>query len=369
MKLYRPQKIFIESAVAESQITSNVVQSLPDVPVEIISSSQPLLESAREQAPTLSRAKKYLLLAEHRGRFLKHCPGGKGRLGIQNVCCNYLVINYATNCHMDCSYCYLQSYLNFPYLTVYANHLDLITELESAFSVDRSRFFRVGTGELADSLALDLFTRYSVPLVEFFASQANAVLELKTKTDLVTNLLGLRHERHTVLAWSVNPPRLQKTDEHKTAAIPDRLTAARKCVDAGYQVAFHFDPIVQYAGWETDYHRLVDQIFDLIPAASVAWISLGALRMTGALKQVIRRRFPKSPLPFGELVPGEDGKLRYFKPVRVEIYQSMKKWIGLRAPAVPVYLCMEKPDVWTKVFGEVPADEPALQDAICACLQ
>ncbi|RPJ62054.1 MAG: hypothetical protein EHM23_04560 [Acidobacteria bacterium] len=365
MKLLRPQKLFIESSVAESQITKNVLKLLPEVPVEVVDSAEALLSSAKEQTPTLSRAKKYLLLAEHKGRFLKHCPGGKGRLGIQNVCCNYLVINYAANCHMDCSYCFLQSYLNFPYLTIYANHNDLLTELESVFSADRSRFFRVGTGELADSLALDSVTRYSVPLVEFFASQPNAILELKTKTDCVDNLLGLGHGGRTVLAWSVNPPRIQKTDEHKTASLAERLEAARRCAGAGYQVAFHFDPIVQYSGWEAEYRSVVRQIFTLLPAGAVAWISLGALRMTYALKQVIRRRFPKSPLPFGELLPGEDGKLRYFKPVRVAMYRQMKEWIRELDQDVPIYLCMEKPDVWLKVFGRVPTDEPALEQEIC----
>jgi len=365
MKPYRPHKLFIESSVADTEVARNVLASLPDIPVEMIDSADDLLTFAKHQAPTLSRAKKYLLLAEQRGKFLKHCPGGKGRLGIQNVCCNYLVINYAANCHMDCSYCYLQSYLNFPYLTIYANHFDLLSELELAFSADRARCFRVGTGELADSLALDPLTHYSVPLVKFFASQPNAVLELKTKTDRVENLLGIEHRGRTVLAWSVNPPSIQSTDEHKTASLRDRLNAAKGCAEAGYPVAFHFDPIVQFPGWETEYRTVVRQIFHLLPANATAWISLGALRMTYALKQVIRRRFPKSLLPFGEFVPGEDGKLRYFKPVRVSIYRQMKEWIRECDPDVPIYLCMEKPDVWVKVFGRSPADEPELEREIC----
>jgi spore photoproduct lyase len=365
MKPYRPQKLFVEASVVDTEVAKNVLRSLPDVPVQIIHSVDTLLSSAKETTPTLSRAKRYLLLAEQKGRFLRHCPGGKGRLGIQNVCCNYLVINYAANCHMDCSYCFLQAYLNFPGLTIYANHLDLVAELEAVFSGDRSRFFRVGTGELADSLALDSLTRYSVPLIGFFASQPNAILELKTKTDCIENLLGLDHRRRTVLAWSVNPSRIQATDEHKTASLTDRLQAAGCCADAGYPIAFHFDPIVQYPGWETEYRSVVRRIFESVPCGSVAWISLGSLRMTHALKQVIRQRFPKSVLPFGELVPGEDGKLRYFKPVRVDTYRKMKAWISEVDAAVPIYLCMEKPDVWGKVFGRVPVDEPELERNIC----
>jgi spore photoproduct lyase len=367
MKSYRPSRIIVESAVQDCWITRNVLRSLPEATVRIVDSTElPLDEPARGRA--LGPARKSLLLARYRGSFFKHCPGGKGRLGLQNVCCNYSFINYATNCHMDCSYCYLQSYLNSPYLTVYANHLDLLGELESVIGRSPQQFFRVGTGELADSLALDPITNYSIPLVEFFATQRNAVLELKTKTDHVANLIGLDHRQRTIPAWSMNPERIQRTDEQKSALIGERLAAAKKCVDAGYQVAFHFDPIVQYRGWETEYRDLVSRIYQTVPAGVVAWISLGGLRMTRELKQILRARFPRSLLPLGELVPGEDGKLRYFKPLRTEMYRSMLSWIRDHDAQVPVYLCMEKPEVWQKVFDWTPAGEPELQEAICSCL-
>jgi spore photoproduct lyase len=48
-----------------------------------------------------------LVLQRHRGGFLRHCPAGTAGL----VCCNYLVVNLASNCPMDCSYCFLQDYL------------------------------------------------------------------------------------------------------------------------------------------------------------------------------------------------------------------------------------------------------------------
>ena len=84
---------------------------------------------------------------------------------------------------MECTYCFLQSYLTFPFLVVYVNVEDLMRELTEAFSAEPDRLFRVGTGELADSLALDHLTGYGRLLVEYFAGQKNALLELKTKTD------------------------------------------------------------------------------------------------------------------------------------------------------------------------------------------
>jgi spore photoproduct lyase len=60
--------------------------------------------------------------------------------------------------------------------------------------------------------------------------------------------------------------------------------------------------------------------------------------------------------------------MRYFKPIRVEMYRKALSWIRAVAPRVPVYLCMEKPEVWFRVFGSTAPDERELQNIICARL-
>ncbi len=368
MTPYRPRIIYVENSVADSPVTQNVLKSMPLVPVERIESSSLLVEHAKQLNPSLSRGKQSLLLAEQKGAFFKACPGQQSRGETLNVCCNYYVVNFASNCHMDCSYCYLQAYLNFPHLVVYANVEKLVAELEYRISNHPEHFFRVGTGELADSLALDPLTGYSRFLVEFFSQQKNAILELKTKSDCIENLLDLDHKRHTVVAWSLNPGFIQKTEEHKTSPIEQRLDAAEKCVEAGYPVAFHFDPIIHYQGWKQDYKDLIRQTFDRISSQSIAWISLGPLRMPDPLKTVIDTRFPGSLVTLGELVPAVDGKLRYFKPIRTEIYHCMRNWIAEFAPSVPVYACMERPEVWAKAFGGASLSNQALGDSLVQVL-
>jgi spore photoproduct lyase len=360
MRPYIPQKIYIEENSLESPITRNVLAALSHTPVEIIRSADEKVEESKRLGPTLAKAKKSLILARFKGRFFKACPGRQSRGDSRNVCCDYFVINFASNCHMECTYCYLQSYLNFPYLIVYTNLDDLLEELEEAFVLNPEGRIRVGTGELADSLALDPLTGYSRYLVEFFARKPNALLELKTKSNCVDNLLGLDHRRRTVVAWSVNPDAIQRLEEHKTATIRQRLEAASRCVEVGYPVAFHFDPMIHYEGWMEGYRHLIEEIFKRIPASSIAWISLGGLRMTAAQRVLMKERFPRSILPYGELIPAEDGKLRYFKPLRVELYRRLLEWLDRYGPGVKVYACMERPEVWDKSFGARPETDSAL---------
>ena len=74
-----------------------------------------------------------------------------------------------------------------------------------------------------------------------------------------------------------------------------------------------------------------------------------------ALKPIIARRFPQSRIVYGEFIRGLDGKMRYFKPLRIQLYRSLVSHIRQLAPKVCVYLCMEDEAVWQKSLGVVPS--------------
>ena len=66
---------------------------------------------------------------DRRAPFLMACPAGSAEF----ACCGYLVLVLASNCPMDCSYCFLQEYLaDNPGFQVYANYASAFDELERA---------------------------------------------------------------------------------------------------------------------------------------------------------------------------------------------------------------------------------------------
>jgi spore photoproduct lyase len=199
-------------------------------------------------------------------------------------------------------------------------------------------------------------------MVPFFASLSNGILELKTKSDQIANLEGLDHGGRTIISWSMNSRRICQTEESKAATFGERLAAALQCQKWGYKVGFHFDPIVYYEGWESEYREVVSQILHTLDPDGIAWISLGALRFTPHLRELAHKRFPKSKVPFGEFVPGHHGKMRYFRPIREDIYRKMKSWIREDAPKVFVYLCMENRAVWESSFGGSPRNSAHLDE-------
>ena len=352
MLKYEPTEILIERGEENASVVLRALAKLPEVPVQIVEKDWEQGEALHVQAEdAFGEGKRRLFFTRQRSQFLEHCPAGTPGL----VCCNYLVVSLISNCPMDCSYCFLQEYLaNNPTLKVFTNVDDLLGEVAKAVDRQPWRQFRIGTGELSDSLALDSLLGFSEDLVPFFAARKNVLLELKTKSDCIENLLKLNPQERVVVSWTLAPPAIADTEEHGTASFAERLRAAQRVQKAGYKVGFHFDPLIEYPEWEKDYQQAMEQVLTTVDPRGVAWVSFGSLRLTPRLRKVMRQRFPHTRLLSGEHVLCDDGKWRTFQALRVKMYRTLTAQLKALAPQVPVYMCMETAPVWQKVFGQTP---------------
>jgi spore photoproduct lyase len=223
-----------------------------------------------------------------------------------------------------------------------------------ALQVAQARIFRIGTGEFTDSLALDPVVKWTKVLPSFVAKHKNAILEFKTKTLFIEGLLSSPHRDRIVVSWSLNSSFIAAREEHGAPPVKKRLEAARACQREGYILGFHFDPLIEHPSWKEEYARTLDLLDHFIDPSGVIWISLGCLRYMPPLKQVIRKRFPETHILDGEFIPGLDGKMRYIKPLRIEMYRFMKERLAQFGIGGSVYLCMESSDVWMKALGWSP---------------
>jgi len=344
---YKFVEILIDERIANHPTVNIVLENLSDIPVfrgddEAIHNRIACLD--------LEEGKKRIHLTVDSGQLVKPCPATNPPY----ICCRYTVINSANQCPMDCTYCVLQNYLEGSVITVFVNEQDILNELEQLFHQSPRRFFRIGTGELADSLALDLITKQTPGLIEYFNNKRNCLFEVKTKTDHIDNILR-SDPANVVAAWSVNPQKVMSREELRAASLSKRLAAAKKCQDHGCLLAFHFDPILELGDENNLYQETVDEIFSSVSSERIAWISLGALRYPPDLKEVIHKRFPASKIIYDEMIRGLDGKMRYIRPKRLELFKIVYERIRKHSPDVFVYFCMEPPWVWDKIMGFHPA--------------
>ncbi|MCD6384503.1 hypothetical protein J7M23_01880 [Candidatus Sumerlaeota bacterium] len=353
------ERIVIDKSVAESPLARNVLQGVGNtIPVQYIADSVRYVEGFNSRnflQDSIGAGKRILLITPNKGSFFKNCPGTP-----RYLCCLYKILNFATGCPLECSYCILQGYFSSPLLTLYANTDKMLSELERIFNQWSGRVLRLGTGEFTDSLALDELTGFNSFIIPFIRRWGHVFFEVKTKTATIASLEEFKNDRHIICSWSLSPQRIINNEEQNTASLVERLKAAQRCQDWGFGLGFHFDPIIYYEGWEDEYYELIRSLFSSIDWRRIYWISLGTLRFPAYLKEIIERRFPETKITFAEFITGGDGKLRYFLPIRLRLYKQIYKWIRERAPEVVVYFCMENPLVWREVTGYSPESNKAV---------
>ncbi len=352
IRMIKPSKLYIDQNVVHSK-TAIAIREQIDCPYEIVENVQAFYKKLASDSDPVQKGKEILFLTPNKGAFIKKCPGTS-----DYTCCDYKILHIGTFCTMDCSYCILQSYFHPPVLQYFTNQKDLLKELEVVFN--QKTITRIGTGEFTDSFIWEQLSDLTSMLVPMFSKQNNAVLELKTKTTAIQKLEKLQHNRKTIIAWSLNTEKIISQEERRTSSLSARLKASQKCESWGYPIAFHFDPVVIYPGWEEDYKKTIDQMFLHVSPENIVWISIGSFRFIPALKPIIQDRFPESKIIYGEFISGLDGKMRYFKPLRIRLYKKIISYIKEIAPDVVIYFCMEDDEVWEKALGFKPQDKGGL---------
>jgi len=330
--LRNPQTVFYEEDVSGCDLLRRLRVMFPRARFESITNYADFVRSQNFTIQDYNRRwQTFFLVKERYDRYLE-CPCSR-----PSRSCGYHIMNAGMGCAFECAYCYLQGYVNAPGIQLPGN----LDEILEEFSRYYQPGMRLGTGQFTDSLIFDHWTGFSRKIIATMQNFPYADFEFKTKSSCIENILATPPADNIIVSWSVNPQGVIDSAEFLTASLQERLSAASRCAQRGYRVGFHFDPIIFYQGWEGDYRAVIKDIFQSVAPESIAWISLGCLRMTVKMRQVMEQRFPESPLLFSEQILGFDGKLRYPPRLRRSAYEYLCDVIRSLGPDVCVYLCME----------------------------
>lgn len=353
------EKVFIHNDCEHSELACRIKSLFPKGKIEMVA-QRPFPESQGDlSSHEFNRSKRHIYVENFKGEFFKRCPGSRPGL----TCCNYFVLNLGLQCDMNCSYCYLQSFINTPVLTIYANIDRAIDELKELAKTCREQSFRIGTGEVIDSLSLDPITQYSKKLIQFFKEVPKWKLEFKTKSNFVDHFINEPHRGNIITSWSINPQNIIEHEEFGTASLQKRLEAARKCADKNFPIAFHIDPMIWHPGWKESYTTLVGQITSSFSPRELRTLSVGALRFQLEQKDMMRERFGmKSFVNLAETFKSRDGKFRYDHNLRKEMFQHILKSFKFNNRDWNIFLCMEFPETWLSSYKSMPKGVGGLEE-------
>lgn len=301
------------------------------------------------------QSKEILILKEFLGRKFQKCPGSNNV-----ICCNYYLLNTCFNCLYDCTYCFLNSYLNSFGIVQFVN-LDELAESVNSFAAGYPHNLRVGTGEFTDSLMFDEVTGIAENLIAETSDNRRLFLEFKTKSANVDHLLSIRSKGNTVLAWTLNTMRNISLYETGAADLHERINAARIAQEAGFFTAFHFDPVIKYDNFLSDYIGIIELMGNSLRSEGVLWISLGCFRYSPGFKDIIKHKYPEEKITVEEMFPGIDGKFRYLTSERIKIFSTLAHELKKYFPQTFIYLCMEDEYVWREVFGKIYRESEDLE--------
>ncbi len=266
-----------------------------------------------------------------------------------NACPNYWHFSPYGFCPYGCRYCYLAGTpgVKFsPSVKIYVNLPEMLQQIDAiARRLATPTAFYLG--KLQDSLALDSLTAYSTVLVPFFAEHPWARLTLLTKSAYVDRLLDLEHRGHSVLSWSVNPPEVSSLFEENIPGVNERLDAMRRVSERGYPVRAIMMPIIPIDGWQDVYSAFTKRLLETVP---IRRLTLGGICIYRGARDLMERKMGARNVVSEHIdrasPKAEDGRARYPRSVRQEIYSLIIQSARRLQPHLDIALCLEEKALW-----------------------
>lgn len=327
-------EIYVEEEIKDHARVKSILEKLKREPLYI-----PRFDDiwGRSKKPYLQKRDSLnLFLAHKKGQLLKEAPDAYGSQGDPHY---YFI--HAYNCIYECQYCYLQGYFNTPDIVLFINHEEIIEEMERALLKYPGQKVWFHAGEFSDSLALTHLTGELDLYHAFCEKYPNAIIELRTKSVNTREIEKLRPLPNLIVSFSLSPKEMARRVDLKTPNAEARVRAMRTLKSLGFPIAAHFDPIVYEDKFKSEYSELLNQMADL--TGDLKYLSLGVVRFTKDVYREVERNYPDSVLHTGPMIKSFDGKVRYHRPMRMWLMNSIKE-LAINSGVKPeaIYLCMEE---------------------------
>ena len=204
---------------------------------------------------------------------------------------NFFYTTPILNCLYNCDYCFLQGMYASANLVVFVNQEDL---LSAATRTTQNPPVKGSPVVLAISYNTDLLALESwLPLCRLWIEHArktpDLLVEIRTKSANFRAIRDLQPPPNVVLAWTLSPSAVATRYEHSAPPLEARIRAARKALDAGWQVRLCFDPLLPFGDTQAVYGAFLQQVFEALPADRIRDVTTGVFRMSGAYFKTIQK--------------------------------------------------------------------------------
>lgn len=306
--------IYIEKWVLENPITKNIVSKYVNPQILIIDNYKNIFDKNISW-----NIEKAIVIASVNNAITATPPNyGEKELGF--------FFKNSLNCVYDCSYCYLKWAFKNDFQVFFVNYDDIKNQIREVVNANKkAKEILFYSSDYSDNLATDnltLFTREFIPLFEEFD---NAIMEIRTKSTNISNLLGFTEiPKNTEIAFSLNPNEVIEKYEKLTPILDMRLKAINTLLEKGWKVWIRFQPLLEIENYKKIYENFIEKVLFEVDFTKINSVFIGTLLYTYEDYNKMLKKVKDFDLLY-KLHKEHDGYHRENKEVREWFYEIFHK--------------------------------------------
>jgi spore photoproduct lyase len=279
------------------------------------------------------------------------------------VCQSGYGLHSAKGCLFKCDYCAFEDVL------VLATDIeDFLQRVDPIIrSVAGPTLWKWDNG--SDTLCFEPEMGAAKLLVEYFAQFEDKFLMTYSKSDNVDHLLNLDHKGQTICCWTLNAYTQSRLIERDAATMEERIEAAYKCEQAGYNVRFRFSAVCPVHNWQQENREMLDLLFSKVHPDVISLETLSRFPDPAIFDRVMDASLFEPRFVQAIREGSEEMRGKIWGPIpdeqREEIYRFLIGEIRRRSPDTPVSLCQEPISMW-KRLSDVLDMSPDYYACCCA---
>lgn len=245
------------------------------------------------------------------------------------------------NCIYDCEYCFLQGMYSSANIVVFVNTEDYFSAVENLL---KNHPVYLCLSYDTDLLALEQKLGFVQDWISFAEIHPNLTIEVRTKSANAKIVEALNPSDNIILAWTLSPETVQKSYEHNTPSLEQRISCMKKALNKGFKVRICFDPLIFSKDWLSSFSEMVEKTFSEIPAERILDVGLGVFRISRDYLKRMRKNRPDSAItqyPYEY----DNGVYHYGRKLSDSMISSACAIAGKYVPQDKIY-------IWKEAEGE-----------------
>lgn len=239
--------IYYEKNILNYDLGKYLLEKYKNVPKTVIENHNNIKELREKENKDFPILKTYLII---------------GIRKTQNFVLNYKVSNYlvpytSSGCGAMCLYCYLVCNFNkCSYLRVFVNKEELLSKIiKHSIKSKEEMVYEIGSN--SDLVYENMITNNLKWTIEEFGKINKGYLTFPTKFHQIDDIIGIKHNKRTIIRVSVNPEEIINNIELKTSSLDKRIEAINRLCDDNYKVGILIAPVIMVNNYKKLYKELI----------------------------------------------------------------------------------------------------------------